>query len=936
MKNTKGSNKTRKAPIAGAAPPQKKSRTSSSLSAGPNAAAKQPKKLKLRDQKFIPVPQSAFLKTNGKAKVAGDAGEEAVDEEEEEEEEEEDAIDMDDMMGGGESDEEEEEEEQQAKAPVQKQGTQDLSFLVGLDAKTLSRSKKETDRIHALQKSQNPLPKKRKAKEIELESDLDDEDVSDWDSEMDDEDLSGGDGGSDDESLLDDSAGSDDDEEDDDDDEDEDEQVNLRKRKTRGTDQDNLEASYEAAAKRRSVKATTAQAKQDATAEVGHLPIKLPGGEIQQVAGTTKIEVPVDPKLKKQQQQDDEETVYSESEDEGEMQAEEEREVMSRTKGRFGRMGIADILSESFDDGDTTGGSKPKDKERARRRLDLAKEQIARTGAEVMAGGELIDNLPLLTRLSTFSLDKVRLHDEEQSVVPVPASIRALALISQLAVYKDLIPGYRIRELTALEEAEKVREDVRRMREGEKGLIKNYRLYLKTLETEIKRKSPLASVSMRCLCDLLTSATHFNFAENIMGIVVARLSRRSWDEDAEMCLQTIITVFRNDNTATTSSVLLRLLARMIKERHYKVNPNVLSCLLHLRLRTELGLDAKGKTNLKHKSKFRDRDDREQQKVKSDIRKKWMNKNRKKAEQEKKEVEKEMEEAEAEVDIEERSKIQTETLKNLFVLYFSILKQPKRSPMLPAAMEGIAKFAHLVNIEFFRDLLLVLKRIIRGEVEEDEDEELNRPDAVGRGYEVRLRMLGIVTAFELLSGQGEALNLDLNDFVVHLYNLLIPLSLDTNIEDAPRNRQGKAAPAPAVNAAGRPKKVTVQLASTSDLLFRCLQLIFFSRHSHTSNSPPWRAAAFAKRLLECSIHLPTATALKSIDFVKQLIAKEAKLEAFLSTDDRTADGIYRPDIEDPQLVNAFATSFWELSLLEREYWEESVRTAAAKLARGSLV
>lgn len=27
------------------------------------------------------------------------------------------------------------------------------------------------------------------------------------------------------------------------------------------------------------------------------------------------------------------------------------------------------------------------------------------------------------------------------------------------------------------------------MREGEKGLVKNYRLYLKTLETEIKRES---------------------------------------------------------------------------------------------------------------------------------------------------------------------------------------------------------------------------------------------------------------------------------------------------------------------------------------------------------------------------------------------------------------------------------------------------------------
>jgi nucleolar complex protein 3 len=186
--------------------------------------------------------------------------------------------------------------------------------------------------------------------------------------------------------------------------------------------------------------------------------------------------------------------------------------------------------------------------------------------------------------------------------------------------------------------------------------------------------------------------------------------------------------------------------------------------------------------------------------------------------------------------------------------------------------------------------------------------------------------------------GEALNLDLNDFVVHLYNLLIPLSLDTSIEQPPRNRQGKTMQplVAAVNADGRPKKTSVQLATTADLLFRCLHLIFFSRHSHTSNSPPWRAAAFAKRLLECSMHLPTATALKSIDFVKQLISKEAKLEAFLSTEDRTADGVYRPDIEDPQLVNAFATNFWELGMLEREYWDESVRTAAAKLARGSLV
>jgi hypothetical protein len=40
--------------------------------------------------------------------------------------------------------------------------------------------------------------------------------------------------------------------------------------------------------------------------------------------------------------------------------------------------------------------------------------------------------------------------------------------------------------LTATEESEKVRDEVRRQREGEKLLIKSYKGYLKILEGEIK------------------------------------------------------------------------------------------------------------------------------------------------------------------------------------------------------------------------------------------------------------------------------------------------------------------------------------------------------------------------------------------------------------------------------------------------------------------
>jgi nucleolar complex protein 3 len=91
---------------------------------------------------------------------------------------------------------------------------------------------------------------------------------------------------------------------------------------------------------------------------------------------------------------------------------------------------------------------------------------------------------------------------------------------------------------------------------------------------------------------------------------------------------------------------------MIKERRYKVHPNVLSCLLALRLRSELSSPHERKAR---PASYKERK-QEEVKVKSEIRKKWMNKNRRKAEKEKQEVEKELQEASAEVDTEERSKV----------------------------------------------------------------------------------------------------------------------------------------------------------------------------------------------------------------------------------------------------------------------------------------
>lgn len=95
---------------------------------------------------------------------------------------------------------------------------------------------------------------------------------------------------------------------------------------------------------------------------------------------------------------------------------------------------------------------------------------------------------------------------------------------------------------------------------------------------------------------------------------------------------------------------------------------------------------------------------------------------------------------------------TETLKLLFVLYFRILKNPHRTPLLPAALRGISKYAHLVNIDFFQDLMQVLKHLIMRESDViDSDAKESR--SLDQNTDIQHRLLCIVTAFELLSGQG---------------------------------------------------------------------------------------------------------------------------------------------------------------------------------------
>ena len=51
------------------------------------------------------------------------------------------------------------------------------------------------------------------------------------------------------------------------------------------------------------------------------------------------------------------------------------------------------------------------------------------------------------------------------------AEVRNLAMLSELAVFRDILPGYRIRLPTAAERAQKTTKEVRKIREYEAALM---------------------------------------------------------------------------------------------------------------------------------------------------------------------------------------------------------------------------------------------------------------------------------------------------------------------------------------------------------------------------------------------------------------------------------------------------------------------------------
>ena len=471
-----------------------------------------------------------------------------------------------------------------------------------------------------------------------------------------------------------------------------------------------------------------------------------------------------------------------------------------------------------------------------------------------------------------------KLCQEKDSDISI--TVRKLAIVSQLELFKDIIPGYRIRPLSESEQKVKVSKDVKRVRQFEEGLLRNYQRYLEILEQTIKEKKryrksrrhlekALPMIALQCLCDLLKTVPHFNFRTNVMAVLVPKMNDDSTDNQiSSLCCHTVQSIFKTDSVGEMSLEIVQLINKLVKSQSFKIEPCVLETFLSLRLR-DADLNTKGKEN-EEKPKYKSKMEK--------TKKKRMSKNDRKRQKELKKIERELQEAEAVEGKEKSGKMQTEIIKVVFSIYFRVLKTSYVCPLLAPVLAGLSKFAHIINVDFFADLMTVLKNLVMSEDVSSSD-----------------KLHCILTAFKILSGQGEALNIDPQTFYTHLYSTLLDID---KVGD-----------------------MTIAL--------ECLDVMVNKRRKQVSMQ---RLLAYIKRLCTVALQQSTPTSLALLAYARSFLQMNAKSGIILDND-CAGSGIFRPEISDPEHSNAESTTLWELALFHKHY-EPTLKSYAAHISFGN--
>ena len=323
------------------------------------------------------------------------------------------------------------------------------------------------------------------------------------------------------------------------------------------------------------------------------------------------------------------------------------------------------------------------------------------------------------------------------------AQVQQFAILSIVAVFKDILPDYRIRLPTSKEREVRVTKEVRLARKRDRALLTSYQSYLKLLERNASDASTPLRVrvaSVKAMCTMFLEKPGFNFGANILSVVVPNMNS---DEEkiSEICTACVATMFKTDAAGESSLATVRSISKMIQNHRNgmdgKVRPGTIRTLLALPLSADLKNAARAMAAEKRKRDIKKKKKKAKKRGNAD------------------EIAKELAEAATTPDHITKYTRQAETLREVFLLYLRVLKRAPTSPLLPEVLEGISKFIHLVNLDLVRDLVTIMLELCD-----------TKPDRQHR-LSPRAVMQCILTVGIALKGAGKELKVDEGAFLSSL-------------------------------------------------------------------------------------------------------------------------------------------------------------------------
>lgn len=453
-----------------------------------------------------------------------------------------------------------------------------------------------------------------------------------------------------------------------------------------------------------------------------------------------------------------------------------------------------------------------------------------------------------------------------------------LAIVSLLAVFQDILPDYRIRVPSAKEMAIQVSKETKKVWDFERALLHHYQEYLqlleKTWETSI-HSSSLAITSMIALAELLQKKFHFNFRSNLITAVVRHGLSSRLDVVRTACCRSVEHVFVHDTQGAVAVEVTRQVAKLIASKMKKrggtstmIQPDVIRTFLSLPLRVHADEAEAAKLATQANAKKRKRVDKETT-----------------------EIENELQQGRATVDRLALARYQSDTLQAVTLTYFRVLKSENLKShhiqqLLPVALEGLAKFAHLINIDTVVDVLDVMKNLL-GQAEL---------------LPIKSALHCILTALLTLQGPGKEMNVDQKEYLIPLYTQLPRLCTVDN------------------------EKID---SAAIDTVLQCLTAAFIQRREYSTK----RVAAFLKRILAVCLHLPRHASVPLLALARQIQQRYPSTQQMMENEqDVITSGVYEPEANDPELCNPFATSAWELSLLQFHWDATGVKQQGSSFSK----